>query len=63
MSDLINIWHAKGKVSLIDKINHETDPVVLDAMRRSCLQRQRQITPDEMQAFARKRAELMKGKS
>ncbi len=55
---LVAMARAGRTVTLIDKIEHETDLEILNGMQRGRNKYGPELTTEEIQAFARRRAEL-----
>ncbi len=63
MSAILDRFRRTGqRPTLIDKIEEETCLDTLNGMQRAIGARGQELTMDEIQAFARRRAELRKGR-
>jgi hypothetical protein len=61
MSPLLDLYRRTGRrPTLIDKIEAEESLDELNGMQMSCGARGQELTIDEIEAFARRRAELKK---
>jgi len=63
VSALIDRFRRTGRCpSLTEKIEDETDIAVLNGMQAACGARGQELTMEEIEAFARRRVELRKGR-